>query len=114
MNDTTQDLFVARAIRDDGIARAIDHADAVQPSWSDTAATFLAEYAKRHARFSIEDVRLASAGVVADPPHKRAWGGVAVRGVRSGLLVAAGFTQSKREDGHCMNLRLWQSTVYAP
>jgi hypothetical protein len=106
------DFTAARALRDAKIAQAVEHADDVTPAWSERAYAFLVDYARHNQDFTIEDVRLASAGLVSEPPHARAWGGVAMRASREKLLVPIGFAQSKRDDGHCMNLRVWGSTVY--
>lgn len=108
----TIDFEAARTLRDQKIQQAVDHADAVHPHWGDEAYAFLEGYARNNDTFTIEDVRLASVGIVPEPPHARAWGGVAMRASRSKLLQPVGFAQSKRNDGHCMNLRVWASTVY--
>jgi hypothetical protein len=106
------DFTAARALRDAKIEQAAQHADDVLPDWSGRAYAFLQEFARQNANFTIEDVRLASIGTLPAPPHARAWGGVAQRASRSKLLVPEGFAQSKRDDGHCMNLRVWGSSIY--
>ena len=63
------DFTAARALRDAKIAQAVEHADDATPAWSETAYAFLGDYARHNQDFTIEDVRLASSGIVPEPPH---------------------------------------------
>lgn len=57
------DLFIesnlarCRAARDAGVARAVDRADAVEPSWSAGAVGLFPAYARELTEFTSEDVR---------------------------------------------------------
>lgn len=109
------DYDKARELRDEGIQRAVDHADdlapACAPKWSDTAYAFLLDYAATHNEFTTEDVRQAAeaAGKVTIPPDKRAWGGVVQRASRARVIERAGFTVAKDPKVHCNNISLWHS-----
>lgn len=112
----TQDLFdyaQARARADDGIQRAVTHADAVEPSWSDRALNALLWYAsatgggERPGPFLIEDMRACAylAGLP-PPPDGRAWGAVVQRAARAGHIVQVGFERAK--SSNCSPKCLWE------
>ena len=110
MNDQIDiDFDAARAARDAGIAMAIDHADAVEPRWSDYAFAFLTDYALTHETFTSEDVREASAGVVTEPPSLRAWGGVFMRAAKRGMLLREGYANARDPKVHCNVVTVWRS-----
>jgi len=100
-------------LRDSGIEQAVSHADQVEPQWSEQAYQFLLSYIKNHAEFMTEDVRAASVGIVPEPPSKRAWGGVIVKAVKSGLIHRAGFKNVKNPTSHCTPASVW-SVVKQP
>lgn len=113
------DLFTEPAPRDPryerdiGMERAVDHADRVVGEWSDRALALIVEYAKRHAEFAIEDVRLRaeSEGFPA-PPHKRAWGSPTRKAVVAGVLEKTGRMRSSTDPaGHVQNKALWSSRL---
>lgn len=99
----------AAAKRDDGIARAIDHAEAVDSSWPEDAFAALARYCETSTGpFLSEDMREAAhnSGLAA-PPDRRAWGAIVKRAAREGLIVKAG-----AEPARSSNLglkQLWES-----
>ncbi|MEL6364282.1 MAG: hypothetical protein AAFR11_05530 [Pseudomonadota bacterium] len=88
------DLFKhaeARAVI--GMTRASDHAERDEPGWNDRALSFLADFARTcSGAFLIERVREAFEGAGnPKPPDGRAWGHVARRAKRDGLIVNAGY-----------------------
>lgn len=109
----------ARAARDAGIAQAADHAD--QPNfwsdktrWTDKAFDYLVEHAKHHTFFTVEQVRMAVAGKLPDPPTSRAWGSVVLRAARAGVVVRSGHTEAEDPAVHCNLVTLWRSRLLAP
>lgn len=103
-------LFEARAARDDGIQRAADHADAVQPRWTDVAFAYFCAYARHHAEFITESARkYAEDSGLPAPPDKRAWGHVATRACRAGVVRAGGFAKAVDPKVHCNVKTLWVS-----
>lgn len=79
----------ARHEAEEGMRRALDHADDVCPRWSDNAYTFLCNFAARQsAPFTGEDVTRASIewGLI-QPPTTRAWGSLYRRAQNEGLIV---------------------------
>ena len=85
-------LLESRARRDEGISRAVEHADRVRDEWSAEAFNFLCDYARTSVPpFLVEEARAAaeSAGLEC-PTDNRAWGGVVQRAVRAGIIVRAG------------------------
>lgn len=115
MADQPDLLVEARRARDEGIARAVAHAEAtVGPEWAATAYTFLGVFARKNQTFTTEQVREAAtrAGEVLEPPDRRAWGGVVKKAVRTGMLRRCGFVQATDPRVHMNIVALWQSLVY--
>ncbi|MBA3599494.1 MAG: hypothetical protein H0W40_19310 [Methylibium sp.] len=101
----------AIARRDAGMALAVEHADQVEPAWSDRAFAILGEYvADTSADFTIEDVRVvAEAMGLPRPPDCRAWGAIARRGHRAGLIVPTErFISSNDPKSHRGPNRVWR------
>lgn len=87
----------ARARRDDGITRAIDHAEAARQGWKKRAHGYLLEFLTTRRlgdTFLAEDVRQFAAGLDA-PPDGRAWGWVFQDASRRGFIVKAGYAPAK-------------------
>ncbi|MES2347019.1 MAG: hypothetical protein V4641_05545 [Pseudomonadota bacterium] len=105
-------VAAARAATNEGIARAVDHADRVDAQWSLTAYTFLATYARTHTSFTAEDVRLAAGDQLSAPPDQRAWGAVMRKAVSAQVIRGIGFVTARDPKVHRCNVRLWQSLVY--
>jgi hypothetical protein len=84
---------LAEARRDDGMRRAVDHADAVSPGWGAVAFLLVAAWCVRHRgeHFLAERVREDLEPHLPMPPDRRAWGSVFVRAVREHLIVRVGF-----------------------
>lgn len=97
---------VARVRRDDGIARAVDHADRVSHAWSVLAYTYIVSWAKGHGEPFLAEEAIASALEfgVPKPPDNRAFGAIIQRAARAGLIVKAGY----REDRYCSPKTLWR------
>lgn len=91
----TLSTAIAEAKRDDGMARAIEHAESDQPGWAGIALDFLRGYARMHVDFLAEDVVAAAAMLVPDPPDGRAWGYVFRRAAREGVIQKAGYAPAK-------------------
>lgn len=64
--------------RDDGIKRALDHADAVEPKWSERAGLYVRGWLQTHGDpFLMEEVvEAAKREGFPAPPDSRSWGGV--------------------------------------
>lgn len=89
-----------QARRDDGMARAQDHADEDVPGWTETAAEFLRDYAQTVAGpFLVEQARAASRHRVPKPANGKAWGPAAVMAVKRGWIVKAGFGPASSSNG---------------
>lgn len=110
--ETLRELAVAA--RDRGIQTAVDHADAVEPGWSDVAFAylrqFLADKPSGH-EFTGEAVRqFAERAGIARPTDKGAWGAVMRRGARAGLMRKIGFTEATDPKVHCNPVSKWSRT----
>lgn len=94
--------------RDFGIQQSIDSANSAVKNWSDIAYGFLLGYARSHNEFMIEDMRNASVGLVPEPPSNRAWGGIAVRAAKNGIIKRKGFRSVKNVKAHRTPATLWE------
>ena len=87
----------AAARRDAGIAQAEDHANAVEPNWSEDALHLLEQFCRQAtAPFIIEEVRaFAEDRGFASTTDERAWGGVIRRAAAKGLIRKIGYAPAK-------------------
>lgn len=99
-----------RALRDEGINRAAEHAERVEPDWKDIAYDAFCRIARQHQEFTTEQARHLSR-VVPDPPDKRAWGQVARRAVRAGIIEKAGYAVADDPKVHRNVVTLWRSRI---
>lgn len=89
-----------QARREDGMARAQDHAEDDIPGWTEAAAEFLRDYALTVAGpFLVEQARAASRHRVPAPANGKAWGPAAVMAVKRGWIVKAGFGPASSSNG---------------
>jgi hypothetical protein len=83
--------------------QAADHAG---EEWKELAyAAFLA-FAAKVGTFTTEDAR-ESATDVPEPPDKRAWGQVALRAKRAGIIKSIGYANAKDRAVHGNVVTLW-------
>ncbi len=101
-------LFKGRELRDDGIQRALDNAEARHAEWPERAYLYLLYYCTIRKVFMAEEVRVSSRGYIPTPPSLRAWGAVFVRGVREGIIVRKGYRQVSNAKAHCTPATLWK------
>lgn len=105
------DIIDARKARDDGMARAVDHADRDAPGWSNEAYSFLISYARTHDQFIAEQfVAYAEHSGLIVPPTGKAYGAVFKRGAKAGIIERIGFGVSTKR--HASPTPLWQSRIY--
>ena len=91
-----------------GKARAADHAERESPTWNDRALGYFREFAARGEPFTTEDVReRADKDGLPLPPDKRAWGAVASRAVRLGIIDSVGPIRAKNAETHSGWRTLW-------
>lgn len=100
------DRSESEKLRNDGIRRAVDHADQRKPLWRLRALNFLKRYPKD--RFMAEDLRewSYSAGLET-PPSCRAWGWVIKEAQRQGLIDHAGYQLVKNPLAHRTPASVW-------
>lgn len=104
------DIKQARAERDTGINRAVDHADRVSEGWSDRAYQFLLKFLSGHnGPFMAEEVRSAAALMDFElPPSARAWGAVILKAAKAGIIERVGIQKVKNKSAHCANAAVWR------
>jgi hypothetical protein len=93
---------------DDGMQRAVDHADAITTNWSDMAYALLLHFALQEGNFIAEEAReFAHKKGLPRPPDGRAWGAVIKRAVNRGLIRKVSY----RTDQYGSPKAVWQRHV---
>lgn len=102
-------IFEARKERDQGIERAVVHADQVNEGWSEKAYQFLKRFLSIHVgTFQAEEVRSYAAQMDFPlPPSARAWGAVIVRAAKEGLISGVGYKAVRNKKAHATPARVW-------
>jgi hypothetical protein len=103
----------ARAARDEGIARSHAGQERKVGGWADEAFEALRLFVtslSRGATFTSDQARvwIHARTRLAKADEQRAWGHVIRRGVKAGLYVQEGFTQSPDPKQHCAPATLWR------
>ena len=101
----------ARQLAEDGIQRAVDHADRKKKNWSALAYMSFLYYAKYHKTFQTEDVR-RWAEHLPSPPDNRAWGAITRRAVKAGIIKRVGYAPVKSPNCHMAPMAVWESQIY--
>lgn len=103
----------ARELAQRGMQQAADHADAVEPRWTDRAFDMLKQYAVENREFMTEDVRVwANANGLAAPPAPQAWGAVTQRASREKLIVVDRYQPTRVPPAHATPRPVWRSKIY--
>jgi hypothetical protein len=95
------DLFSASEKGHAAAKASADRADREIDEWTEKAVALFADYAKQAPfPFLTEDAReFAEFCGLPSPPDGRAWGHIAKRCQRAGLIVSAGFGSAKSSNG---------------
>jgi hypothetical protein len=102
----------SKQLRDAGIQQAVAHADNTSPGWSQRAYNAFVAYVMQllpGQTFLTEDARLWAAAHrnLEPPPSERAWGAVAVKACREGVIRKAGYASVSNPKAHCTPATLW-------
>jgi len=108
MNEQLTIFDTGTELRDQGMKKAVDHADAIINDWSEGAYQFLLIFLQHRSIFMTEEVREASMGIVPEPPSLRAWGSVIVRAAKSGHIQRAGYKNVKNTKAHSTPATVWK------
>lgn len=91
-----------------GHAMAEIAADNAGSFWKEEAFEAFKQYARTNEEFTTEDVRRANSELSA-PPDDRAWGHIALRAKREGIVKAAGWVRANSRTVHGMVVTKWRS-----
>lgn len=94
-------------LRDLGINQSLENAEDKCEKWGALAYSFLLQYIKEKDTFMAEDVRVASEGIVPEPPSKRAWGAILVMAKKNEIIKSVGFSSVKNPKAHRTPATLW-------
>jgi len=102
--------------RDEGMMRALDHAERLDDEWPDRAYGFLCRYARAHEYFTIEEMTAEADRLgYGSPADGRAWGGVVRRAAAchdSLAIIQNTHTTRPRLKGHGAPGPVWYSLVF--
>jgi hypothetical protein len=93
-----------------GLRLAKLSADKQGPEWQAAAYQAYVEHAKRHRFFTTEDVRKAAKNVPA-ASNNSAWGHIAKKASKNGIMVEFETMRSKSASTHGRHIIIWQSTL---
>jgi len=98
-----------KAARDEGMHRAITHANQVVENWSERVFDAFKEYLilTQKQPFQIEDFRAWIGDRIPPPPHNRAFGSIATKAIKAGLIERIGFAPVKNPKAHRANSAVW-------
>lgn len=103
---TPMAVIDGRALKEEGMQKAVDHANAVTPDWSEQALQMLERFPQQ--RFMVEELReWAYAQGLPRPPSERAWGGVTAKARKLGLIMHGGYQSVKNPKAHCTPASCW-------
>lgn len=103
---TQQQILFSEQLKEAGIKKAVDHADAAPPfNWSEKAFDFLLNYLKDQppgVSFKTEDIILKAEqlNAIPKPPDDRAFGAIILKARREGLIKSIGISPRKKPAGH--------------
>lgn len=100
-----------RQMAEEGMQRAVDHANDVQPGWSDKALELVKLYAKKSHGFLTEEVRTWAHGEcdLDLPPDPRSWGAVMAKAKAARIVEPAGFRSTAIPPAHAKPMQYWRS-----
>lgn len=94
-----------------GVKKAKQAADNAGAQWTLDAYDIFEKYARKHATFTTEQVRLEAAKNLKAPPDARAWGQIALLAKKNGVVVSHGWVASEDPKKHGIPVTLWRSLV---
>lgn len=100
-------------LKEAGMLQSITHADEVQPEWSNKAFNVFCDYVRHYSagkQFQSEDVRqwAYNSKKIEPAPSERAWGSVAQKVARQGLIRKIGHASVSNPKAHSAFATLWQ------
>lgn len=83
-------------------------ADKAGDTWKERAYAAFVDYANSHDAFTTEEVRQSAVGL-GSPPDDRAWGQVALRAKREGVVKSVGWVRANSKSVHGMVVTQWKA-----
>ncbi len=98
-----------RDLAEEGMARAEDHAERVEPKWGAQAYDRFTAYCANGGYVTVEAIKAWAYDTgLPKPPAEGAWGAVTRRAVRDGVIVFHEFTESQNASQHMKPVRVWR------
>lgn len=106
-------MRTGRALRDEGMQRALFGAEMRDPEWPGRALDIVEQLARQRRSLTSEDVRAAAARTgLAEPHELRAWGPVMMMAAKKGWIERWGWATSSNPLAHQRPVALWRSRIY--
>ena len=102
----------SRDLWDQGMKKAIDHANQLNSEWSETAFNFALQYVRTHEFFMAEDIRSAAYGIVPEPPSFRSYGAIITRLVKYGAIHRSFYDTVLNPKAHMAVATCWASLYF--
>ena len=104
--------FTGPQLRDIGIRQSEFNANQKYENWSDQAYDFAVHFCKYHRMMMMEDIRTAAKGKVPDPPHLRAWGAIALKLIKNGVVEKLSIGPVQNPKAHAAFASRYESRIY--
>ncbi len=103
--------FSGESLKEAGINQVLAHTEADTPDWTECAFSLLEAFARRVGRFSSDEFREYVAGILPEPPHVNAYGGLFSRAARAGIIKSVGYVKATRAAAHRRVVTVWQMAI---
>lgn len=109
----TPTMEAARFSRDEGMARALAHAESDHPKWGEVALEFARRYAQNNEFFPWYFVTMKADldNSFPAPANEKAWGSVTTMAIKRGIIVDSGKTMPHPRR-HGVKATVWKSLVF--
>lgn len=99
--------------KEQGMQRAVDHADAVSEEWSTrafNASLYFILVNPVGFTFLTEDLRnwIYENNMIDPPPSDRAWGSITIKLRKAGYIISNGFSKTTNPKAHRTPATVWQ------
>lgn len=110
---TREAMKYARDAANDGMKRALDHAESDVPGWTELALEFVRRYAERNEYFPWYFITMAAEQDKNFPAPEggQSWGGINRRAQNLGIIEKSDRTMSHPRR-HASETRVWRSLVF--
>ncbi len=101
--------FTPAQVIEQALQRGVDHANSIDPVWSEAAFRLLLQYLKENPTFMCEQFRsFALKQNFASPPDPRTWGAIIRRAAKENYITKLGNRPTKNKEAHYAIAGVWE------